>query len=76
MEGDSQIITQALIRGEPQNWRLDKEIRWIRNILNAVQEFKISHILREGNMDADACANQAFELQVGDIRWEVFSPNG
>lgn len=33
LEGDSQIITHAIIKGKAQNWKIDREIKCIRNLL-------------------------------------------
>ncbi|XP_059070684.1 uncharacterized protein LOC131860304 [Cryptomeria japonica] len=49
LEGDSLIIIQALMNGEIKAWHLQGFIALIKEELNFFENFKISHIRREGN---------------------------
>ena len=57
IEGDSQIIINALRKRETPNWVLNSKLEDIVNSLSAFEEVIFLHIFREGNKEADKLAN-------------------
>lgn len=43
-------------------------------LLHSFNKFKISHVLREGNTDADTRAHMAFSLQIGEVKCYDMAP--
>ncbi|XP_057813402.1 uncharacterized protein LOC131027383 [Cryptomeria japonica] len=69
LEGDSQIVVNASIKGDTPCWKLNNFIHIIREKLKFVQYFCISHVKRGGNVIADGLSNVACELSIGEVRW-------
>ncbi|XP_057872372.2 uncharacterized protein LOC131078634 [Cryptomeria japonica] len=57
LEGDSQLVVNGIARGKMEAWNLDKHIRRMNNLLNGFEDFKVSHVLREANVEADRLSN-------------------
>lgn len=64
IEGDSQIIINAIRTRKTPNQNLNSKLGDIIDILDTIPQFEIKHIYREGNTDADKLANQGAS---GDI---------
>ncbi|XP_059066721.1 uncharacterized protein LOC131044985 [Cryptomeria japonica] len=73
LEGDSLIIIQAIMNGEIKAWHLEGFIAVIKEELIFFENFKISHIRREGNQTADKLSKWAlsFDLE-GEVKLEDF----
>ena len=57
IEGDSQIILNAIRKKTTPNWVLNSRLEWIILLLDHFEDIKIEHIYREGNGKADSLAN-------------------
>jgi ribonuclease HI len=57
IEGDSQIIINAIRTKKMPNWILNSKIEEINHILESFPEILVKHTYREGNSDADNLAN-------------------
>ena len=57
IEGDSQIIINALRKGNTPNWVLNSKLESITNSLSTFEDIRFAHIFREGNKEADLLAN-------------------
>ncbi|XP_059067669.1 uncharacterized protein LOC131858447 [Cryptomeria japonica] len=69
LEGDSQVVVNAIMKGVTPNWRLNKFITLICSKLKTFQDFCISHVRRSGNVIADRLSNVACNLAKGEMRW-------
>lgn len=49
LEGDSQIIINAIMVGKCPTWNLNKIVKIIRNLLFSFKDFKTFRMLRNGN---------------------------
>lgn len=65
LEGDSKIITRAILKVGAMHWHIDKIIKEIRKILSKFPQFKVSHILHEGNSKANKLAKDEVILDQG-----------
>lgn len=57
IEGDSQIVLNALRNRSTTNWVLHSKLEEILLLLDKFEAFQINHIFREGNQKADKLAN-------------------
>ena len=57
IEGDSQIVINALRRRSTPNWVLNSKLEEILNSMEKLEIYQLSHIYREGNTKADKLAN-------------------
>ena len=57
IEGDSQIIINALRKGVTPNWVLNSKLENIIKSLSVFEDIRFIHIFREGNKEADKLAN-------------------
>ncbi|XP_059067599.1 uncharacterized protein LOC131858386 [Cryptomeria japonica] len=57
LEGDSQIVVNGIGRGHMKAWQLDKHIRRMKLLLYGFEDFKVSHVLKEANVEADKLSN-------------------
>ena len=57
IEGDSQIIINALRKGATPNWVLNYKLEAIIKSHLAFEDIRFVHIYREGNKEADLLAN-------------------
>ncbi|XP_059078060.1 uncharacterized protein LOC131876634 [Cryptomeria japonica] len=57
LEGDSQIVMNGIVKGRMEAWHLDKHIRRMNLLLCGFDDFKVSHVLREANIEADKLSN-------------------
>ena len=57
IEGDSQIILNALRNRATPNWILNSRLLEVLSLLDKFEEIKFCHIYREGNSKADILAN-------------------
>ena len=57
IEGDSQIILNAIRKRSTPNWILNSRLQEVILLLDKFEELKICHIFREGNSEADVLAN-------------------
>ena len=57
LEADSLIIVQAISKLSVNAWYLQSIINLIEKELNNFEDFKISHIRREGNKEANMLSN-------------------
>ncbi|XP_059078011.1 uncharacterized protein LOC131876591 [Cryptomeria japonica] len=58
IEGDSQIVINAVIKQTTPNWKLQQYLDDIKQNLNRIQQYKITHVYREANRAADQLANE------------------
>lgn len=49
IEGDSQIILNAIKNPETPNWKIKSKLEYAITLLNKLEEIRIQHIYREGN---------------------------
>ena len=57
IEGDSQIILNAIRKRSTPNWVLNTMLEEVLALLDKLAEYRICHIFREGNQKADKLAN-------------------
>ena len=57
IEGDSQIILNAIRKRSTPNWVLNSLLEEVLALLDKMAEYRICHIYREGNQKADYLAN-------------------
>ena len=57
IEGDSQIIVNAIRKRSTPNWVLNSHLVEILSIIDKLEDYRICHIYREGNHLADQLAN-------------------
>ena len=57
IEGDSQIVLNALRIRDTPNWTLNAKLKDVLIHLDKLEEYQICHIFREGNRIADKLAN-------------------
>lgn len=73
LEGDSQVIIQAIINGGTMAWHLQACVQAIISVLNSSKKFEVSHIRRMGNVEANCLSKWAMSFDViGEIRKEDF----
>jgi ribonuclease HI len=58
IEGDSQIILNAIRKRATPNWALNSKLSDVLTLIDQLADSRICHILREGNQKADALANK------------------
>lgn len=58
IEGDSQIILNALRKRTTPNWRINSSLEEAIKKIDNIEEVIIQHIYREGNTEADKLANE------------------
>lgn len=58
IEGDSQIILNAIRKRSTPNWVINSRLDSILKLLDHFEDYQICHIYREGNLKADRLANQ------------------
>ncbi|GLJ49414.1 hypothetical protein SUGI_1046130 [Cryptomeria japonica] len=73
VEGDSQIIINAVIKQSSPNWKLQQYMEDIRQNLNRIHQYKITHVYREANRAADMLANDGIKVGKGA---EIINLNG
>lgn len=57
IEGDSQIVLNAIRKKSTPNWVLNSKLEHIINLLDKFEDIRVEHIFREGNLEADGPAN-------------------
>jgi ribonuclease HI len=57
IEGDSQIVINALRKKSTPNWVLNSKLDEIIKLMEDLETFQLIHIFREGNTIADKLAN-------------------
>ena len=57
IEGDSQIVLNAIRKCSTPNWVLNSQLEEVLVVLDRLEEYRICHIYREGNLIADNLAN-------------------
>jgi ribonuclease HI len=57
IEGDSQIILNAIRKRSTPNWVINSRLDYVLNLLDRFEDYHICHIYREGNSIADQLAN-------------------
>ncbi|XP_059070478.1 uncharacterized protein LOC131860125 [Cryptomeria japonica] len=62
LEGDSQIVINAIAKGNTPCWKINHWVAMIREKLNTFVEFCVSHIKRGENTVADLLSNIGSEL--------------
>ena len=63
IEGDSQIILNALRKRKTPNWVLNSKLEEVFKLLDLLEQTKIQHIFREGNKKADLLANKGADRE-------------
>lgn len=58
IEGDSQIIINAIRTRRTPNWKLNLKLYEILGILDNFPQYEVKHIYRERNSKADHLANR------------------
>ena len=73
LEGDSKLVVEAISKGSIQAWFYQNMIQNIRETSGTFADFKVSHVYREGNDEADKLENWATtfccinEVEVDDL---------
>jgi ribonuclease HI len=57
IEGDSQIVLNAIRKKSTPNWVLNSKLEDIINLMTKFEDIRIEHIFREGNLEADSLEN-------------------
>lgn len=57
IEGDSQIILNAIRKRETPNWQLNSRLEKVIELINQLELVQIEHIYREGNEVTDTLEN-------------------
>lgn len=57
IEGDSQIINNALRMTRPQKWKLNSRLGRALELLEYFEDILFNHIYREGNIEVNKLAN-------------------
>lgn len=71
LEGDSLVIIQTIIKGSIEAWHLQNSIFSIVEELNYFEDFKVSHIKRTRNMEANILSKWALSFNdIGELRVE------
>ncbi|XP_059073381.1 uncharacterized protein LOC131874153 [Cryptomeria japonica] len=76
IEGDSQIIINAIMKEDTPNWKLRSHVKIIIDLLKSIPEFRLEHISREANKGADFLANKGVrediktEVYLSELGWE------
>ncbi|XP_059073257.1 uncharacterized protein LOC131874056 [Cryptomeria japonica] len=71
LEGDSLIIIQTIMKGTIKAWHLQNSILSIVEELNNFEDFRVSHIRRTGNVEADILSKWALTFnEIGELRFE------
>ena len=68
LEGDSQVVVNALVGSSPSPSAVDSVIQGILELCRGFTQFQFSHIKRKGNMPAHLVAKNAYSI-VNDIVW-------
>ena len=76
LEGDSLITVQAISKMSVNAWHLQPIINLIEQELTKFEDFKISHIRREGNKDADMLSKWALTMNDELVRIEKENSKG
>ena len=58
IEGDSQIILNALRKRKTPNWTLNSKLEYALAIVDQFEETNIKHIYREGNREVNNLTNK------------------
>ncbi|XP_057820526.2 uncharacterized protein LOC131033335 [Cryptomeria japonica] len=61
IEGDSQLVINAISKGQIANWKLKQWIPGIQNLINLLLDYAIAHNYRKGNRAADWLANEGVQ---------------
>ena len=61
IEGDSQIILNAVRKRVTPNWVLNSKLKEVLMHIDQIEEIQICHIFREGNQKADWLANKGVD---------------
>ncbi|XP_059066687.1 uncharacterized protein LOC131857916 [Cryptomeria japonica] len=69
LEGDSQIVVNAIARGNTPCWKLNRWVAMIREKLNTFVEFCVTHIRRGANALAVMLSNIGSELDNCATKW-------
>lgn len=69
-----QIIVNAIIKSEAQNWKLYKFIKIIREKSNSFLYFKVSRIRQDGNKVSNTLLKwvRSFNARTNEIWWDDF----
>ena len=76
LEGDSLITVQAISKLNAKAWHLQPIINIIEQELNNFEDFKITHIKREGNQEADILSKWALSMNEEKLRIEKINSKG
>ena len=61
IEGDSQIVLNAIRNKSTPNWVLNSKLEEVIHLLDRFEDIRICHIYREGNKKADLLANKGVD---------------
>lgn len=76
LEGDSLITVQAIAKLSIKAWHLQPIINNIEQELNNFEDFKTTHINREGNQEADMLSKWALTMNEETLRIEKKNSKG
>ncbi|XP_059067899.1 uncharacterized protein LOC131858619 [Cryptomeria japonica] len=69
LEGDSQVIINAIAKGNTPSWKLSHWVEIIREKLNLFEEFQVSHVRRGANVVADLLSNIGCNMTSQLAKW-------
>lgn len=72
IEGDCQIVLNAVHNRSTPNWVLHSKLEEILFQLDKLEAYQITHILREGNQKADKLANLGAD---GLVIFKTYNPS-
>ncbi|XP_059067373.1 uncharacterized protein LOC131858221 [Cryptomeria japonica] len=69
LEGDSQVVINAITKGNTPSWKLSRWVAIIREKLNLFEEFRVSHIRGGANAVADLLSNIGCDMTSQMAKW-------
>lgn len=69
LEGDSQVVINAIAKGNTPSWKSSHWVEIIREKLNLFEEFRVSHIRRGANVVANLLSNIGCDMTSQMAKW-------
>lgn len=69
LEGDSQVIINAIAKGNTLSWKLSHWVEIIHEKLNSFEDFRVSHVRRGANAVADLLSNIGCDMTYQLGKW-------
>lgn len=69
LEGDSQVVINAIAKGNTSSWKLSHWVEIIREKLTSFEAFRVSHVRRGANVVADLLSNVGCDMSDQVAKW-------